>query len=552
MLDSLRIKNYAIIEDLEIKFSSGLNIITGETGAGKSIILGALGLILGDRADSKTFRRSDQKCVVEGIFLNPSADVRARLKAQDLDDGEEIILRREINTSGKSRAFVNDTPVKLTQLREICGFLVDLHQQFETIGLQQRSFQTQILDTYAGCEKQMAEYQKGFRQLSEMLRQLESAKANTARAIQERDYVEFQLKEFEEINLSSGDLQEIEEQFALLSRADQILESLSYGRHLLVQADHAMSNSIADLIHRLEGVSDVHPEINRFLERLESMRIETEELGRDFEQLASATEQDEQRLQELEEKLNVIRKMQVKHNAQSEDALLAVREDLQQRLDSMEQATNTTAKLEQDIETLTNRLAAIAGTITGRRQDAVEQLASEVHLILAQLNMEHAKLRIALESSEQLTIYGAEEVSFLFAPNKGSDFKPIRKIASGGELARLNLGIKSIIARKMALPSLIFDEIDTGVSGEVALKMGGILRGLADQHQVTVITHTPQIASRADKHFKVLKRHHKEETRTEIVALSGEECTVEIAKMLSGDPPSDAAIDNAKELINLN
>lgn len=549
MIRSLSITNYAIIEAVEINFSDDLTIITGETGAGKSIMLGALGLIMGKRAETKVLYDLNKKCVVEATFDIIAYQLEDVFDKLDLDYHPQTVIRREISPSGKTRAFVNDTPVRLDILRELCDYLVDLHQQFDTLDIQDPEYQLRVIDALADNKKQLAEYQQAYQSYESNKRELERLRRKERNALKESDFLQFQLEELLEAELVAGEQEELEQEQKQLSNAEDIKRILNMAVMGISEDERAISSQMLDLINPIFSIAEFHKNLPELAERLEGLKFELEEIANDFMRIADNTEYDPERLEEIDERLDLLFRLQKKHNVSSEEELLEIQEDLQGSLQGFEDLSGQIVDLERQIAAQEKSLLKLGGELSKRREAAITPFEKELKKLLQQLSMKHARLQVDLQELKEITPTGTDQLRFLFAANKGSRLEEIRGVASGGEMSRLALCIKSMIADAITLPTLIFDEIDTGVSGEVALQMGIILQELSGNHQVISITHSPQIAAKADRHYFVHKTVSANRTITDICELKQEERILEIAKMLSGDPPSEFAKANAKELL---
>lgn len=549
MIQRLSIRNYAIIEALDMQFSDKLTIITGETGAGKSILLGALGLIMGNRADTNVLYNTSEKCVVEAYFDISGYTLASFFEENDLDYEKEVVIRREISTSGKSRAFVNDTPVNLKVLQNLTGALVDLHQQFDTLDIHEVSFQLRMIDALAENKALLEKYQAEFQRYMADQRKLQEMQSRSDSASRETEFLQFQLEEFNKAELLDGEQERIEEDLQRLSNAEGIKKVLSAAYHHLNESERAVVSQLRDTGNSVSGVAKFHPEIQSLYDRLYNLLYELEDIGNEFERIAEDTEYDPQRISEIQERLNVIYRLQKKHNVTDVPALLEIQDRLQQQLDSFADLSSEITVLQQSIAAQEISLYQMAAALHEKRTSVVAPFEKKVHGLLAQLAMEHARLAVEIRTVDKLTPTGTDEVEFLFAANRGSRMMPIKGVASGGELSRLTLCTKSLVASAIPLPTLIFDEIDSGVSGDVALKMGNILRSLSDQHQVVVITHSPQVAAKADTHYFVYKSVREDRTAAAVRLLSRDERVRAIATMLSTNPPTPAAIENARELM---
>lgn len=549
MINSLKIKNYAIIESLEIEFSKQLTIITGETGAGKSILLGALGLIMGERADTKVLYLPDQKCVVEGVFRIGKYGIREFFVRHELDYDDELVIRREITPSGKSRAFVNDTPVNLKILQELSSSLIDLHQQFDTLDLHQVSFQLRTLDALANNGPILQEYQQLYRRQQADLRQLNQLQERSDNASKELDFIEFQLSEFNTAELIEGEEDSLEQELTRLSNAEEIKRTTGQAYQHLSESERSVIDQLELVATSLRAMAKADQELGRLTERLDGVIAELQDLSGDLDKIAEDTEYDAERINEVQARLDLIYRLQKKHTVASIAELLEIQRSLESQLHDFED-------LGTEIETLTQRtrqqdktLRELAARLGETRRKVAPGFEADVQQMLNQLSMPHARLQVSIEDLTEVGPTGINEVHFLFAANKGGRPQLIKEVASGGELSRLTLAIKSLVASAIPLPTLIFDEIDIGISGDVSLRMGHILRRLSRQHQVISITHSPQIASQADAHYFVYKKDTEERTLAKLRLLNSDERIRAIATMLSQSPPSDSALNNARELI---
>ena len=549
MIQSLQIKNYALIEALDIRFPNGLTIITGETGAGKSIILGALGLIMGERADTKALYDPTTKCVIEGRFQVGSYGLRAFFEENDLDYEEELIIRREITPSGKSRAFVNDTPANLKILQRLSAVLIDLHQQFDTLDIHQMGFQLRLLDALAGNQDRLNRYQQGYRAYSRDRQELERLRQQNATANQELDFKRFQLTELEEAMLLPEEQGGLEREFASLSHAEDTKRTTAEAFQFLVESEQSVIEQLQTLTQSLQSAAKVDPKVEELQQRLLGITEELNDIGNALERHAESTDFDPERIQELQARLDQLYRLQKKHQVASNAELLEIQEQLRREVNQYENIDGEIERLTQAVQEAEGQLREQAAAISEHRQRVAPDFAQRVATVLADLAMPAAVLEVDFQLLPQLSVTGLDEVQFLFSANRGSTPKPIKNVASGGELSRLTLVTKSLVASAMALPTLIFDEIESGVSGDVALKMGYILRELSSHHQVVVITHSPQVAARADEHLFVYKKDDQERTKTKVRVLQKEERIRAIATMLSQNPPSDSALENARELI---
>ena len=550
MIKSLHIRNYAIIEALEIGFSKGLTIITGETGAGKSILLGALGLVMGKRADIKSLYNLEEKCVIEGCFDIGMYNLQAFFEEYDLDYDDQLVIRREITPAGKSRAFVNDTPVTLDVLQSLSSTLIDLHQQFDNLDIHQVSFQLRLLDALAENKKLLVRYQAGYTQYQAAHRRLAELNRRNDSAAREVDFLSFQLEEFTAASLRAGEQEELEEELNRLTNAEDIKRSLASAFQQLSENELSVMVQIGQVNQSLGQVRRYDARIEQLYERLGSIMEEFKDLAQSCERIAEATEYEPERIVEAQQRLDLIYRLQKKHQVSTVAALLDIQANCQRQLDAVSDLSSEIAGLETEVQRQEKELYAQAEELSNRRHAVVGGFENKVENMLGQISMEHARMKAEFKRLDELGPNGIDEVNFLFAANKGSRMQLIKDVASGGELSRLTLVVKSLVASAIPLPTLIFDEIDAGISGDVALKMGNILHHLSSQHQVVTITHSPQVASKGDVHYFVYKRVQEERTYAEVRKLDGEERIAAIATMLSQSPPSLAAIENAKQLLN--
>lgn len=549
MIKNLSIKNYAIIESIHLDFSKGLNIITGETGAGKSILMGALDLVLGKRADTKSLFDKDKKCIIEAEFDISAYNFKPFFDKNDLDHDTELIVRREISRSGKSRAFINDTPTNLVTLSELSQQLIDMHKQHGSLEIFQTKFQLQILDIVANVSKEVDKYKDVYTSFSSKKRVLADLQDEYTKAKQTYDFNQFQYNELEEAQLVPGEIAKLETTISQLENVEKIQQEVAAAESILDHEQYGTLTTLAKLINRLTSVAKLHPDLEKARDQSLNIQEEIKDINHLISGVTDKLENDPQKLQELVVRQNLLNKLFTKHNVQTEDQLLALRETFGGDLTEFANMEEKTSALKEEIAKLESDLIVKADKISKKRSSVTSKIEKKVKGVLVHLGMKNAELKVELTQEDKLGPYGKDQINFLFSANKGSDFAPIRKVASGGETSRLNLAIKSIVADKAKLPTLVFDEIDTGISGEVALKMGHIFTEMADKHQILSITHSPQIAARADRHFHIYKEDTNNKTSTKLNVLEDEERIFEIAKMLSGDPPSKAAINNAKELL---
>ena len=551
MLKRLAIKNYALIDNLDISFSKELNIMTGETGAGKSIILGALSLILGQRAESKYFFNQQKKCVIEGTFLVNGFQLNEFFAENDLDYDLETVLRREISSDGKTRAFINDTPVNLTTLKKLGEKLIDVHSQHATLEINDEDFQLLVIDTVAGNQNLLNNYREVFRsykksqaRLKELINQSEKSKSDL-------DYFQFQFDELEKANLFIGEQAELEQELDSLTHAEDIKKSLVSSISVLSENEPSAIVQIKEAAVNLANAEKYNPEISILTERLNSCLIEIKDILSEIERIEQSSLINEERLQKVSDRLDLIYSLQKKHRVGSENELIAVRDQISNKLNSILFADEDIEKLKIEVDSLYKEVLTHSIQLDKTRTECIPKVEMQVMDTLTEIGMPNAVLKIVNDtlSEGKFDQNGNNQIRFLFSANKGQSPLPMNKVASGGELSRLMLSIKSLIAVHTALPTIIFDEIDTGISVEVALKVGHIMEKLSKNMQVIAITHLPQIASKGDTHYRVYKDEKGDITNTNITKLNEEERIFELAKMLSGDNPGESAIQNARELL---
>ena len=549
MLHKLHIQNYAIISELEINFSRHLNIITGETGAGKSILMGALNLVLGERADSAVLQDKEKKCVVEASFLvKQNEAVKIFTEKYELDSSEEILLRREIAANGKSRSFINDTPVNLSQLKELSVLLVDLHQQFDTMELGSENFQRQVMDALADNSSLLQQLKETFSLYITARKELESLQLQQANANKELDYNRFLFDELEELSLKENELEELDAELKLLSNAENIKQQLGGIYFELKDSEQPLVQQLKVLQQKMASLDNFHPDIKELGARMNSSLIELQDIAGELERIDDAIRYDAQRIQTVNDRLSAGYKLLKKHGVTETQHLLSIQDDLQQKLDAVLNISGEIEKLEKQAAGHFGAAETIAKKISANRTAQVKAFVQKVNQLLAQVGMPNAQLKVNI-SPAALSVTGIDTIDFLFDANKSNRFEPLHKVASGGELSRLMLSVKSLVAKKLQLPTLIFDEIDTGISGEAARQVGIIMKDLAAGHQIIAITHQPQIAARADAHYFVYKNIVKDKVVTSIRQLSNDERITSIAQMLSGEKPTAAALENAREMV---
>jgi len=550
MLKSIYIQNYALIDELSIDVSAGFTAITGETGSGKSILLGAFGLLLGERADTKSIRRSDAKCVVEATFNLAGAELQAFFQEHDLDYDAQAVVRREIAVGGKNRSFINDTPVQLNVLKMLGARLVDIHSQHENSLMGERSFQFEVLDAFSGNDAVLKSYRTIFAEWNDRHAELGALKNQLSQWQQEQDYVQFQLQELEKAGLDEMNQEELESELNTLQHADHIRQALHGASEILDGVEHSILSRLASAKNILAKVSSHNVVITEYHNRLESSIIELRELSRDIESFASGVHSDEKRAQQIGERLSLLYQLQKKHRVQTSVELLDILKQLQSRAFSSEELEERIKQCEMEIASLTDELSELSMALDKARARGAKMAEKEMRGYFTQLSMEHAEVQLQLERKDEFDFWGRNQVAFLFKANKGGQFQPIQKVASGGEISRVMLAIKASISKHKRLPVLILDEIDQGVSGEVGLKIGSILKEMSTSMQLVTITHLPQIAGKAEHHWKVAKEVRGEQTFTSVEVIHDEKRVNELAEMLGGKKLSAAALANAKELLS--
>ncbi|MFZ9418563.1 MAG: DNA repair protein RecN [Sediminibacterium sp.] len=549
MLQKLDIQNYILIDELSIDLSKQLSVITGETGAGKSIIMGALGLILGDRADSTVCRNPEKKCFIEGTFhLTNTDQYKAFFEENDIDLSDELIIRREISAQGKSRAFINDTPINLNELKQLTSQLVDLHQQFDTLSLGDTDFQRSVIDALAGLHKDLTPYQISFTNWKEKEKKLQQLIEQKAAFDQTESYKQHLLEELAALDLKEDELENLEQELKFLENAVTIKSQLDASVQALDSSDNPIVQQIKQIANNLEGISRWQPEFDGLLSRLKAAQIELVDIASELERWQDKIDFDENKIITLQERLSAGYSLQKKHKVQSTKELLAIQQQLEIDLQAVLNIGEEIAALEKQVASEAQEVKKQAAQLSTQRNKQVEPFTKKVNSLLKQVGMPNASIKVVIETIPY-TIYGQDKVDILFDANNMNKYEPIRKVASGGELSRLMLCIKSLVAQSMDLPTMIFDEIDTGISGEPAKQVGILLQDLGAKRQVLCITHQPQIAAKGHSHLYVYKEQKGSATNTHLKTLSQEERIQHIARMIGGDPPSKTALENAKELL---
>lgn len=550
MLTKLSIQNYALINQLSIDFNKGLSIITGETGAGKSILLGALGLVLGNRADTSTLKDTSRKCVVEAELAISNYNLENFFNSVDLDYEIQTIIRREILPSGKSRAFVNDTPVKLSVLNELKAKLIDVHSQHQTLEMSDANFQFNIIDVLAKNNQKLASYQRGLKQLNVYQKEFQELAAKQREANQQYDYNSHLFNEFSEANLKADEQEDLEEQFEKLNNVEDIQLNLSEAVHIVSAEEIGIQTLLNTLENRLQKIAPFSKEYEELSSRITSMKIELDDIVSELENANDAIDSNPNELEKLNDRLQFIYNLQKKHYVNSIPELLVIQEELSVKVGQVENAEEIINEKQQQIDEVSKKLNEVAVLISNARKKTLPKLKKELEFLLSELGMPEARFSIEISKSDSFLSNGKDNLNFLFSANKGGNFGELKKVASGGELSRIMLAIKKILSENTQLPTIIFDEIDTGVSGEISNKIAKIMQQMSQHMQVVTITHLPQIAAKGNQHYKVFKEDVVGVTTTNLKQLSEDERIVEIAEMLSGKNISDSAITHAKDLLN--
>jgi DNA repair protein RecN (Recombination protein N) len=550
MITSLSIKNYALIEKLAIDFSKGFSIITGETGAGKSIILGAMGLVLGKRADLTSLKNKHEKCVIEASFNISKYNLQSFFEENDLDYEDETIIRREILPSGKSRAFINDSPVNLQELQDLSLFLIDIHSQQQTQELSDEWVQFKIIDAIADNQSEINRYQILLKSYKEDKSLLDLLFKKQSEFLKEQEYNTFLLNELVAAQLKSGEQEQLEADFEKLNNVETIKEALDKSLALANEEQIGALATIKEIKNSLQKIASFAPEYTSLLERIISVAIELDDISDELTNCSEKLINDPVQLDFISEKLQLIFNLQKKHQVTSIDELLAIQNTLETTLFELGNLESDITTLTKSIQDKANQLDALAQTIHEKRTSAVPVLSNKLIAFLATLGMPNVRFNIEIKPVDNYYQNGKDEIQFLFSANKGTDFGLLKKVASGGEMSRIMLAVKAILAQYSKLPTLIFDEIDTGVSGEIAIRMGEIMKEMSLTMQVFAITHLPQIAAKGNAHFKVFKSTVGDHTQSELQLLNKEERIIEIAQMLSGAEVSESALNHAKTLLN--
>lgn len=550
MLRSLFIQNYALIEKLDINFGSGFSVITGETGAGKSIILGAIGLLLGQRADVKAIRTGASKCIIEAHFNISAYGMRPFFEVNELEYEEECILRREVHASGKSRAFINDSPASLTQMKELGELLIDVHSQHQNLLLNKEGFQLNVLDILSHNEGDLSVYQLMYNEWKQALHDLETLIARAEQDKADEDYIRFQLEQLEEAGLSIDEQEKLEQEADTLTHAEEIKAGLFRAGQTLYSEEGGLLSELKNCLSIMLGLQNVFPVAGELAERLESTFIELKDISQEISGKEESVEFNPTRLEEVNERLNLIYTLQQKHRVSTVEELLALEDEYATKLSAITSSEEEIEKQKARCDNLYNKVKKQAAVLTKARMDAAREVEQQMASRLVPLGMPNVRFQVEMSTRKELGLHGADAVTFLFSANKNGTLQSISSVASGGETARVMLSVKAMIAGAVKLPTIVFDEIDTGVSGEIADRMADIMEEMGESNrQVISITHLPQIAARGRVHYKVYKQDNDKETNSHIRRLTDKERVEEIAHMLSGAILTEAALNNAQALL---
>ena len=549
MLKQLHISNYALIDELDVSFESGFNVITGETGAGKSILLGALGFALGDRADTNVLYDKDKKCVVEAAFSLTDDALKPVFEENDLDFETECLFRRELNPQKKSRAFINDTPVALQTMKEIGCQLVDIHSQHDSLLLTNADFQLKLLDEISQNGEVLSQYQAEYSHYNTLKRKLNDLKEMATKNAAENDYLKFQLDELDKAQLKEGEYAEIEQTLSVMENAEEIKTLLVTANNLMEDSETAILGRCNELSSTLSRLKRLLPDTESLQERIDNLKVELKDIAYELRRHEDDTQFDEGQLQSLQERYDLLSRLMMKHRVKEYDELITLRDSLKERVNAFENIDEAIAKAERELKDCEKQLSSLAKTLHDKRCQAAKVFSEKVTILVQQLAMPFAQFQVSVEKQADFGSKGCDEIRFLFSANKGIAVDDLRRVASGGELSRLMLSIKSAVSDYNYIPTLIFDEIDTGVSGEVAAKIGGIMRQMGRSLQLISITHLPQVASQAEHHYFIYKDNEGERSQSHIRVLQREERITEIAKMLSNDQVTPEALRAAEVLL---
>ena len=548
MLKHLTIKNYALIRHLEMEPSGHLNVITGETGAGKSIMLGALGLLMGNRADTKVMWDENEKCIIEGIFNIKNYKLKSIFKSEDLDYDDQTVIRREISQGGKSRAFINDTPVTLEVMRKVGSLLMDIHSQHETLQLGTHTFQLQLIDTYAGNQALRDQYLDSWQKYLKTKKDFETLSSQAETLRQEADFTRFQLEELLTADLAENEQENLESELKIMDHAEEIKNRFNAILRLLNESEYAVRNSLADIRNQLQAVAGYSSAYNTLHQRIESVRIELEDIVTEIEKEESKIEFDAERAEWIKERLSTLYRLLKKHRLNDVRELLTLQNNLQQKADLTSNLDEELAKAKAEFASADKKLKELAGQLSETRKKAFDPLKKQIIKLLRELGIPDASLAVEINTVEPGS-NGWDKIEILFSANKGIAPKPLAQVASGGEFSRLMFCIKYVMAEKSSMPTLVLDEIDNGVSGEIAIKLGTMMKSMSGNHQLIAITHLPQMAAKGDTHYVVYKDSSEKKTISNIRLLNTDDRVEEIAKMIGGAKPSKVAMENAQELL---
>lgn len=548
MLKHLTIKNYALIRHLEMEPSGHLNVITGETGAGKSIMLGAIGLLMGNRADTKVLWNEEEKCIIEGLFNIKNYKLKPAFKAEDLDYDDQTVLRREISPGGKSRAFINDTPVTLEVMRKIGSSLMDIHSQHETLQLGNQLFQLELMDAYAGNLPLREQYQEAWSMFLKTRKAFETLSSQAETLRQEADYTKFQLDELLKAGLEENEQEKLESELKVMEHAEEIKTKFNGILNLLNNSEFSTSNSIAEIRSQLHTITSYATSYDSLYQRIESLRIELEDIASEIEKEESKIEFDPERSEWIKERLSTLYHLFKKHRVNRTTDLLVIQDSLQQKSDLTSNLDQELASAKEAFVSAEKKLKKIAAQLSESRKKAFDPLKKQLTRLLIELGIPDANLSVEIQATEP-TATGTDKIEILFSANKGMSPRPLVQVASGGEFSRLMFCIKYVMAEKSSMPTLVLDEIDSGISGEIAIKLGNLMKTMSTAHQLITITHLPQIAAKGQAHYFVFKDSSEKKTISNIKLLSEEERIEEIAKMIGGAKPSKVALENAQELL---
>ncbi|HHW59680.1 MAG: DNA repair protein RecN [Bacteroidales bacterium] len=549
MLQHLDIKNYLLIHNLSLDFYNGFTVITGETGSGKSILLGAIQLLLGERADSGALLDKSKKCVIEGVFDIKQLDLKHFFEQNDLEYEDTLIIRREISPNGRSRAFINDTPVNLSILKSIGEQLINIHSQFDTLLLGTKKFQYTLLDSFANTNDLFTKYLKLYENFTFFKKEIEEDREMMRQLMHENDYKQFQWEELKNADIKENEYEELHQQYELLSHAELTLQTIKETTALLYENEQNIYQNIAQIIQKLRNISSYLPKAEKFIDILENIEIEIKDISMSLSELADSLDYSPDELQRIENRLDLFQKLMFKHHVQTTEELLELQENLKKDIKNIDELANKIVKKEANLLQIETELRDTAIKLYNERKKAIPELEKLIIKLISRLGMQDGKFIIQLEKLDEPTIFGFDKLELKFSANKGIEPEALERVASGGEMSRLMLALKSIIASQNYLPTLIFDEIDMGVSGNIAAQMADLLSDMSMHHQVIVITHLPQIAAKANYHIQVEKKSDRDITHSEFKYLTDDERIISIASMLSNDNILDTAIDTARQLL---